>query len=225
MAVDYAKKIGFTGQFLIEPKPKEPTKHQYDFDTATVLSFLRKYHLEPYFKMNIEANHATLAAHTFQHELNMARINGVFGSVDANTGDPMLGWDTDQFPTSVYDTTLAMYEILQAGGFTSGGLNFDAKVRRGSFQEDDLFLAYIAGMDTFAKGLRVATRLIEDGVYEQFIAKRYESYTEGIGKDIVGGRVGFSELEAYALIHGVTPNTSGRQEYLETVLNQYILEG
>ena len=225
MAVDYAKKIGFTGQFLIEPKPKEPTKHQYDFDTATVLSFLRKYKLEPYFKMNIEANHATLAAHTFQHELNMARINGVFGSVDANTGDPMLGWDTDQFPTNVYDTTLAMYEVLQAGGFTSGGLNFDAKVRRGSFQEDDLFLSYIAGMDTFDKGLRVASKLLESGELEQFIAKRYESYNEGIGKDIVGGRVGFSELEAYALIHGVTPNTSGRQEYLETVLNQYILEG
>ena len=219
MAVDYAKKIGFTGQFLIEPKPKEPTKHQYDFDTATVLAFLRKYNLEPYFKMNIEANHATLAAHTFQHELNVARINGVFGSVDANTGDPMLGWDTDQFPTSVYDTTLAMYEILLAGGFTTGGLNFDAKVRRASFQEDDLFLAYIAGMDTFAKGLRVASKLVEDGVcLSGFIAGRYESYTEGIGKDIVGGRVGFSELEAFALIHGTTPNTSGRQEYLETVL-------
>lgn len=223
MAVDYAKKIGFTGQFLIEPKPKEPTKHQYDFDTATVLAFLRKYQLEPYFKMNIEANHATLAAHTFQHELNMARINGVFGSVDANTGDPMLGWDTDQFPTNVYDTTLAMYEVLLAGSFTSGGLNFDAKVRRASFQEDDLFLAYIAGMDTFAKGLRVAAKLIEDGAFEQFKAKRYESYTAGIGKDIVNGRVGFSELEAYALIHGVTPNESGRQEQLESLLNQYIL--
>ncbi|NLI54449.1 MAG: xylose isomerase [Clostridiales bacterium] len=225
MAVDYAKKIGFTGQLLIEPKPKEPTKHQYDFDTASVLSFLRKYQLEPYFKMNIEANHATLAAHTFQHELNTARVNGVFGSVDANTGDPMLGWDTDQFPTNVYDTTLAMYEVLLAGGFTSGGLNFDARVRRGSFQEDDLFLAYIAGMDTFAKGLRVASRLLEDSVFERFKAKRYESYNEGIGKDIVGGRVGFSELEAYALIHGVTSNASGRQEYLESLLNQYILEG
>jgi len=224
MAVDYAKKIGFTGQFLIEPKPKEPTKHQYDFDAQTVLSFLRKYNLEPYFKMNIEANHATLANHTFQHELNLSRINGVFGSVDANTGDPQLGWDTDQFPTSIYDTTLAMYEILQAGGFTSGGLNFDAKVRRASFQEDDLFLAYIAGMDTFAKGLRVAAHLLQDGVFESFKAKRYESYSEGIGKDIVNNRVGFSELEAYALIHGVTPNVSGRQEYLESVLNQYILE-
>ena len=224
MAVDYAKKIGFTGQFLIEPKPKEPTKHQYDFDAQTVLSFLRKYNLDPYFKMNIEANHATLANHTFQHELNMSRINGVFGSVDANTGDPQLGWDTDQFPTSIYDTTLAMYEILQAGGFTSGGLNFDAKVRRASFQEDDLFLAYIAGMDTFAKGLRVAAHLLKDGVFESFKAKRYESYSEGIGKDIVNRRVGFSELEAYALIHGVTPNVSGRQEYLESLLNQYILE-
>jgi xylose isomerase len=155
----------------------------------------------------------------------MARINGVFGSVDANSGDLLLGWDTDQFPTNVYDTTLAMYEVLLAGGFTSGGLNFDAHVRRASFQEDDLFLAYIAGMDAFAKGLRVAARLIEDGVLEAFKARRYESYSEGIGKDIVGGRVGFSELEAYALIHGATPNVSGRQEYLETVLNQYILEG
>jgi xylose isomerase len=224
MAVDYAKKIGFAGQFLIEPKPKEPTKHQYDFDTATVLAFLRKYNLTDHFKMNIEANHATLAGHTFQHELNTARINGVFGSVDANTGDPLLGWDTDQFPTNVYDTTLAMYEVLKAGGFTTGGLNFDAKVRRGSFQEDDLFLAYIAGMDAFAKGLRAAAKIIEDGVFEEFIAKRYESYGEGIGKDIVNGRVGFSELEAYALIHGATRNASGRQEHLETILNQYILE-
>ncbi len=224
MAADYAKKIGFTGQFLIEPKPKEPTKHQYDFDTATVLAFLRKYDLTDHFKMNIEANHATLAAHTFQHELNTARINGVFGSVDANTGDPLLGWDTDQFPTNVYDTTLAMYEVLQAGGFTTGGLNFDAKVRRGSFQDDDLFLAYIAGMDAFAKGLRIATKLLGDGVFENFKAKRYESYSEGIGKDIVSGRVGFSELEAYALVHGVTQNVSGRQEYLETLLNQYVLE-
>ncbi len=224
MAVDFAKEIGFKGQFLIEPKPKEPTKHQYDFDTATVLSFLRKYDLINNFKINIEANHATLAAHTFQHELNMARINNVFCSVDANMGDPMLGWDTDQFPTNVYDTTLAMYEILLAGGFTSGGLNFDAKIRRGSFQEDDLFLAYIAGMDTFAKGLIVADKLLSDGVFETFKRRRYESYEEGIGKDIVSGRVGFKELEAYALIHGTEKNISGRQEYLESILNQYIFE-
>ena len=224
MAVDYAKEIGFTGQFLIEPKPKEPTKHQYDFDTATVLAFLRKYNLQDHFKLNIEANHATLAQHTFQHELNMCRINGVLGSVDANQGDLMLGWDTDQFPTNVYDTTLAMYEILLAGGLTKGGLNFDSKVRRGSFEEDDLFLAYIAGMDTFARGLKVAAALLEDKVFEDFKVKRYASYTEGLGKDIVDGKVGFKELEAYALEHGVTKNVSGRQEMLEMILNQYIME-
>ena len=170
MAVDYAKEIGFTGQFLIEPKPMEPTKHQYDFDTATVLSFLRKYDLLDSFKLNIEANHATLAGHTFQHELNQCRINGVLGSVDANQGDPMLGWDTDQFPTNLYDTTLAMYEILLAGGLGKGGLNFDSKVRRGSFEEEDLFLSYIAGMDTFAHGLKVAAALLEDRVLEDFKA-------------------------------------------------------
>ena len=224
MAVDYAKEIGFTGQFLIEPKPKEPTKHQYDFDTATVLAFLRKYNLQDDFKMNIEANHATLAMHTFQHELNMSRINGVLGSVDANTGDPNLGWDTDQFPTNVYDTTLAMYEILLNGGLGKGGLNFDSKVRRPSFEDDDLFYAYIAGMDTFAKGLKVAAKLLEDKVFENFKADRYASFTEGIGKDIVDGKVSFKELEAYALKNNVTANKSGRQEMLEGVLNQYILE-
>lgn len=224
MAVDYADEIGFTGQLLIEPKPKEPTKHQYDFDSAAVLAFLRKYDLIDHFKLNIEANHATLAQHTFQHELNNCRINGVLGSVDANQGDPMLGWDTDQFPTNVYDTTLAMYEVLMDGGFTKGGLNFDSKVRRGSFEEDDLFLAYIAGMDTFARGLKVAAKLIEDRVFENFKEQRYASYREGIGKDIVDGKVGFAELEAYALEHGASKNTSGRQEMLEMLLNQYILE-
>ncbi|GAE90252.1 xylose isomerase [Acetivibrio straminisolvens JCM 21531] len=154
MAVDYAKEIGFKGQLLIEPKPKEPTKHQYDFDTATVIGFLRTYGLENYFKMNIEANHATLAAHTFQHELRVSRINGVLGSIDANQGDLLLGWDTDQFPTNIYDTTLAMYEVIKAGGFTTGGLNFDSKVRRGSFEPVDLFYAHIAGMDAFAKDLK-----------------------------------------------------------------------
>lgn len=223
MAVDYAKEIGFTGQFLIEPKPKEPTKHQYDFDTATVLSFLRKYDLLDYFKLNIEANHATLAQHTFQHELNQCRINGVLGSVDANQGDLLLGWDTDQFPTNLYDTTLAMYEILLAGGLTKGGLNFDSKVRRASFEEDDLFLAYIAGMDAFAHGLKVAAALLEDRVFEDFKEKRYASYQEGIGKDIIDGKVGLKELSTYALENGVTPNTSGRQELLESILNQYII--
>jgi len=162
MAVDYAKEIGFQGQFLIEPKPKEPTKHQYDFDCATTIAFLQKYGLQDHFKLNIEANHATLAGHTFEHELRVARIHGMLGSIDANQGDLLLGWDTDEFPTDLYSVTLAMYEILKNGGLGSGGVNFDAKVRRGSFEPEDLFLAHIAGMDTFARGLKVAARLIED---------------------------------------------------------------
>jgi len=222
MAVDYAKEIGFKGQFLIEPKPKEPTKHQYDFDAATVIGFLKTYGLDPYFKLNIESNHATLAAHTFQHDLRVARINGLLGSIDANQGDLMLGWDTDQFPTNVYDTTLAMYEVLKMGGFTTGGLNFDAKVRRGSFEPVDLFYGHIAGMDTFAKGLKAAAAMIEDGKIDKFIADRYQSYSTGIGKDIVDGKVGFKELEKYALEHDKITNTSGRQEMLETILNGYI---
>ena len=224
MAVDYAKEIGFTGQFLIEPKPKEPTKHQYDFDTATVLGFLRKYNLEKYFKVNIEANHATLAGHTFQHELHVARINGVLGSVDANQGDPVLGWDTDQFPTNIYDAVMAMYEVLKNGGIAPGGLNFDAKVRRASFEPEDLFLAYIAGMDTFAKGLRIAFELLEKGELENFVKEKYSSFSTGIGKDIVDGKVGFKELEKYALSNKAIVNKSGRQEMLEAVINSYILE-
>ncbi|AKN34087.1 xylose isomerase [Clostridium carboxidivorans P7] len=224
MAVDYAKKIGFKGQFLIEPKPKEPTKHQYDFDVATVLGFLRKYKLENYFKVNIEANHATLAGHTFQHEICLARNNNVLGSLDANQGDPHLGWDTDQFPTNIYDATLAMYEILKNGGIAPGGLNFDAKVRRASFEPEDLFLSYIAGMDTFAKGLRIAYKLLQDGPIENFIKERYSSFSTGIGKDIVDGKVGFEELEKYALSNNVMNNKSGRQEYLESIVNQYIFE-
>lgn len=224
MAVDYAKEIDFEGQFLIEPKPKEPTKHQYDFDTATVIGFLRKYSLDDYFKVNIEANHATLAGHTFQHELHLARVNGMLGSVDANQGDMLLGWDTDQFPTNIYDTTLAMYEILKNGGLKPGGLNFDAKVRRGSFEPVDLFYGHIAGMDTFARGLKVAHRLLEDRVLEDFIAERYKSYTEGIGKEIVEGKVGFTELAEYALDNDQISNKSGRQELLETIVNQYITE-
>lgn len=220
MAVDYARSIGFKGDFYIEPKPKEPTKHQYDFDTATVLAFLRKYGLDKDFKMNIEANHATLAQHTFQHELRVARDNGVFGSIDANQGDMLLGWDTDQFPTNVYDTTLCMYEVLKAGGFTKGGLNFDAKTRRGSNTEEDIFLAYIAGMDAFAQGLRIADKMIRDGRIDEFVAKRYASYNDGIGKRIVDGTVTMAELEAYALSMGdVTTNISGKQEYLESVIN------
>jgi xylose isomerase len=220
MAVDYARSIGFTGDFYIEPKPKEPTKHQYDFDTATVLAFLRKYGLDKDFKMNIEANHATLAAHTFQHELRVARDNGVFGSIDANQGDVLLGWDTDQFPTNVYETALCMYEVIKAGGFTKGGLNFDAKTRRGSNTFEDIFLAYIAGMDAFALGLKIADKMIRDGRIDKFVDDRYASYKTGIGKKIVDGTATMAELEAYALEMGdVTTNISGKQEYLENVMN------
>ncbi len=222
MAVTYARSKGFTGDFYIEPKPKEPTKHQYDFDTSTVLAFLRKYGLDKDFKMNIEANHATLAMHTFQHELRVARINGVFGSIDANQGDYLLGWDTDQFPTNVYDTTLCMYEVVKAGGFVNGGLNFDAKVRRGSFTFDDIAYAYISGMDSFALGLLKAVALIEDGRLDTFVENRYASYKTGIGKDIVDGKATLEQLEAYTL-HGSDPKMeSGKQEYLESVLNEVI---
>ena len=221
MAVDYARSIGFKGDFYIEPKPKEPTKHQYDFDSATVLAFLRKYGLDKDFKLNIEANHATLAGHTFNHELCVARINGAFGSIDANQGDMLLGWDTDQFPTNVYDTTLCMLEVLRAGGFTRGGLNFDAKTRRGSYTKEDIFLSYIAGMDAYALGLRMAVKLIEDGRIDNFVAERYSSYNDGIGKKIVDGTATMAELEAYALEMGdVTTNISGKQEYLELVMNE-----
>ncbi|MBG9588443.1 xylose isomerase [Cytobacillus firmus] len=224
MAIDYAKEIGFDAQFLIEPKPKEPTKHQYDFDVATSLSFLQSYGLKDYFKFNIEANHATLAGHTFEHELHTARINGMLGSVDANQGDTLLGWDTDEFPTDIYSTSLAMVEILKNGGLGTGGLNFDAKVRRGSFDPEDLFYAHIAGMDTFAVGAKVAQRLIEDKVLDNFIADRYSSYTEGIGLDIVEGKADFHKLERHALQLERIENKSGRQEQLKATLNKYILE-
>lgn len=222
MAVDYKNKIGFEGQLLIEPKPKEPTKHQYDFDTMTVLSFLRKYNLDQDFKMNIEANHATLAMHTFEHELNMARINGALGSIDANQGDLLLGWDTDQFPTNIYDAVLAMIEVLKNGGIEPGGFNFDAKVRRGSFEPVDLFYGYIAGMDTFARGLVIADQILTDGVFDNFVKERYASYQTGIGLEIMNGQADFESLEAYAMDLTEIKNTSGRQEYLETILNQYI---
>jgi xylose isomerase len=220
MAVDYARKNGFTGDFYIEPKPKEPMKHQYDFDVCTVLAFLRKYGLDKDFKMNIEANHATLAGHTFQHEIRMARINDAFGSIDANQGDMLLGWDTDQFPSNIYDTALAMYEIIKAGGFTNGGLNFDAKVRRPSFTYEDIVYAYICGMDSFALGLRIAQRIIEEGTIDKFVAERYASYTTGIGADIVNGKADLEKLEAYALGLKEVKTSSGKQEYLEGLLNQ-----
>ncbi len=223
MAVNYKKEIGFDGQLLIEPKPKEPAKHQYDFDTATVLGFLRAYELEKDFKMNIEANHATLAGHSFQHDLQLARINNVLGSIDANQGDMLLGWDTDQFPTNIYETTLAMIEVIKMGGFTKGGLNFDAKARRGSFEPIDLFYGHIAGMDAFAQGFKIASGIVEDGVFDRFVSNRYASFKEGIGKDIADGKVGFRELEAFTLENGEPVIISGRQEMLESILNQYIL--
>ena len=216
----YARSIGFTGDFYIEPKPKEPTKHQYDFDAATVCGFLAKYGLNKDFKLNIEANHATLAGHTFQHELNVARVNGAFGSIDANQGDLFLGWDTDQFPTNVYETTFCMLEVIRAGGFTNGGLNFDAKARRGSYTWDDIAYSYIAGMDSFALGLRLAERLIKDGRIDEFVKNRYASYNEGIGKKISDRTATIEELEAYAKKMGdVTTNISGRQEFLENIVN------
>ena len=222
LTVDYARSIGFTGDFYIEPKPKEPMKHQYDFDANTVLAFLRKYGLEKDFKLNLEANHATLAQHTFQHEIRVASTNGVFGSLDANTGDLLLGWDTDQFPTNVYDSTFVMHEVLKAGGFTHGGLNFDSKVRRPSNTLEDIFYGYIAGMDTYALGLRMAVRMIEDGRIDQFVENRYASYKSGIGKDIVNGKATLEELAAYALKNGEVSAESGRQEYLESIMNSVL---
>lgn len=225
MAVHYARGKGYDGDFYIEPKPKEPTKHQYDFDVASCVAFLEKYDLMQDFRINIEANHATLAGHTFQHELRMARTFGVFGSVDANQGDLLLGWDTDQFPSNVYDTTLAMYEILKAGGFTNGGLNFDAKVRRPSFTPEDIAYAYILGMDSFAFGLIKAQQLMEDGRIEEFLEKKYASYQEGIGEKIRKNETNFEELETYALKNGEPTLSSGRQEYLEGVVNTILLDG
>ncbi len=221
LAVDYGRSIGFKGYFYIEPKPKEPTKHQYDFDVSTVLAFLRKYGLEKDFKMNVEANHATLAQHTFQHELRVARLNDAFGSVDANQGDLLLGWDTDQFPTNVYETTLCMLEVIKAGGFVHGGLNFDAKARRGSFTHEDIFHAYIAGMDAFALGFRLAVKIIEDGRLDSFVDSRYASYKTGIGADIVDGKATMAGLEKYALEKGdvIGSLESSKQEYLENIMN------
>lgn len=225
MARDYARKQGFKGDFYIEPKPKEPTKHQYDFDVATCVGFLRKYNLTDDFKMNIEANHATLAMHTFQHELRTATINGAFGSIDANQGDNMLGWDTDQFPTNVYDTTLCMYEVIKAGGFTNGGLNFDAKTRRASNTFDDILFGYIAGMDSFALGYKLADRIIKDGRIDEFVKNRYASYTQGVGKDIVDGKADLESLAAYAETLGEIQVESGRQEYLESIINELMFKG
>ena len=223
MAVEHKKKIGFKGQFYIEPKPKEPTKHQYDSDAAACLNFLRQYKLTSHFKLNLETNHATLAGHEMQHELEVAVAANALGSMDANTGDPMLGWDTDQFPTSVYLTAQCMLSLLKMGGFKTGGVNFDAKVRRESYEPVDLFHAHIGGMDAFARGLKIAAAIRADGRLEAFVKNRYRSWDTGIGKKIESGKSSFKTLETYMLKKGeVTKNESGRQEFLENLINEFI---
>ena len=222
MAVEYGRSIGFTGDFYIEPKPKEPMKHQYDFDAATAIGFLRQYGLDKDFKLNIEANHATLAGHTFRHELRISAINGMLGSIDANQGDYLLGWDTDEFPYDVYESTMCMYEVLKAGGLT-GGFNFDAKNRRPSNTYEDMFHAYILGMDTFALGLIKAAELIEDGALDAFVEGRYESFKGELGQKIRAGKTTLAELADRAAQMGTCPTPeSGRQEYLEGVVNRVL---
>ncbi|MEM6798200.1 MAG: xylose isomerase [Planctomycetota bacterium] len=223
MAVDYAKEIGFTGQFYIEPKPKEPTKHQYDSDAAACLNFLRQFDLLSHFKLNLETNHATLAGHTMQHELEVAGAAGALGSIDANTGDLLLGWDTDQFPTDIYLTTQCMHAILKYGGLKTGGVNFDAKVRRESFEPIDLFYAHIGGMDAFARGLKIAAAMRAEGRLEAMVADRYASWQAGLGAEIVAGKHSFASLEKRMLDKGnAAPNQSGRQELFENLVNHYL---
>lgn len=222
MAVDYKTKLGFNGTLYIEPKPHEPTAHQYDFDAAATHAFLRYNGLHDKVKLNLEANHATLAGHSFHHELAYAIAHDLFGSIDANRGDLLLGWDTDQFPTNLYDATLAMCQIIKAGGFTTGGLNFDAHVRRQSIDTLDLFYAHIGAMDTFARGLKTAARLVNDGVLERFVAQRYTDWNSELGSAIEQRSMDFTALETYALAHDEPPRQSGRQELIENVINQYI---
>ena len=223
MAVDHAQSIGFKGQFLIEPKPKEPTKHQYDFDVASGIAFLRTYGLDRHFKFNIETNHATLAGHTFQHEIEVAAAAGLLGSIDANAGDMLLGWDTDQFNTDAKELTLAMLSILRAGGLGSGGFNFDAKLRRQSTDIDDLFHAHIGGFDTYALAFKTARRIIADGKLSQFVHDRYASFDTGFGREIETRRTNFRQLEKLVLTKlGEPTPRSGKQEYLENVLSRYL---
>jgi xylose isomerase len=223
MAVEHAKAIGFKGQFLFEPKPKEPTKHQYDFDAAACINFLRAYGLQKHVKLNIETNHATLAGHTMQHELEYAGHQGFLGSIDANTGDLLLGWDTDQFPTDIYLTTLCMLTILKYGGLAPGGVNFDAKVRRESFEPVDLFHAHVGGMDAFARGLKIAAAIRKEGELDRLLAERYASWDTGVGAEIEAGKASFDSLEKYMKRKGeIAPVSSGRQEMLENLINRYL---
>jgi xylose isomerase len=222
LAVDHAKKIGYKGQFYIEPKPREPSTHQYDSDSAACLNFLREYDLLPYFKLNLETNHATLAGHTMEHEMEVALAANALGSIDANQGDTLLGWDTDQFPTDIYLCTKIMLRVLKMGGFTTGGLNFDAKRRRESHETSDLFHAHIGGMDAFARGLKIAHRIIESGKLDGFVKQRYATFDSGIGAKIEAKATSLDELDAYA--QGITPPqlASGRQEMLENLINDFI---
>lgn len=223
MSVEYGRKIGFDGEFWIEPKPKEPMKHQYDFDAATAIGFLRQYGLDKDFKMNIEANHATLAGHSFQHELRVSAMNDMLGSIDANTGDLLLGWDTDEFPFDIYDTTMCMYEVLKAGGLRYGGLNFDAKNRRASYTAEDMFLSFVLGMDSFALGLLKAEKIIEDGRLENLLKERYSSYSSGIGEKIRKGEATLESLAEYASkIKNPELPGSGKQEYLQSIINNIL---
>jgi xylose isomerase len=222
MARDYGRKQGFKGVFYIEPKPMEPTKHQYDYDTETVIGFLRHYKLDKDFRLNIEANHAELAGHDFAHELETAAAAGLFGSVDANRGEPRNGWDTDQFPVSYYETAMAMYAVLRAGGFTTGGLNFDSKIRRNSVDPADLFIAHIGGMDAFAVGLEIAQRMISDGKIPAFVRKRYSSFNTGDGAKFDKGELSLEALAKLGSSYGDTGISSGKQEYLENIINQYL---
>jgi xylose isomerase len=222
LAVDYAKKIGFKGQFYIEPKPREPSTHQYDSDSAACLNFLRQYGLMDHFKLNLETNHATLAGHTMLHEMTVAIDANALGSVDANQGDELIGWDTDQFPTDIYLTTEIMLKVLEMGGFTTGGLNFDAKRRRESHEPSDLFHAHIGGMDAFARGLKIAAAIREDGRLQEFVNNRYKSWTTGIGAKISNKQISLEEVSAYALSKGEPTLDSGRQEMLENLVNEFI---
>jgi xylose isomerase len=222
MARDYGRKIGFKGTFLVEPKPMEPSKHQYDFDVATIIGFLRQHGLDKDFKLNIEVNHATLAGHTFQHELQVASDAGLLGSIDANKGDYQNGWDTDEFPTNIYEITEAMMVILQAGGFSTGGINFDAKVRRNSTDIEDIFIAHVSGMDTFARALVIADKVLKDSDYLKMRKKRYESFDKGAGKDFEMGKLTLGKLRDIASETGEPVTRSGKQELYEQLINMYL---
>ncbi|HKJ61357.1 MAG TPA: xylose isomerase [Hyphomicrobiales bacterium] len=223
LVVEHKHKIGFKGTILIEPKPHEPTKHQYDFDCASVHAFLRKFGLENEIKLNIEANHATLAGHSFEHELAYATANDILGSIDINRGDPQLGWDTDQFPNSVPEVALAMYVIYKNGGFTTGGVNFDAKIRRQSIEPDDLFHAHIGGMDVCARGLIAAAKMIEDRALDSFVEDRYSGWSGQLGQEILSGAMTLEQISDHVVNNNITPQPkSGRQEMLENIVNRYV---